>query len=133
MARDLTAMPSSMIGTIVWSRYVLIGRFQTAESRAAAPGGSAAGGPGSGAAGLGAAGLGAGAAGGGGAAGAAGAVVAAGGASMSLESTGLVGASGARERCCSDPWCPVREFSDEVATLYTESGAKGARLELCAC
>ena len=57
-----------MIGTIVWSRYVLIGRFQTAESRAAAPGGNAAGGPGSAAGGLGSAGLGA-----GGAAGAAGA------------------------------------------------------------
>ena len=74
-----------MIGTIVWSRYVLIGRFQTAESRAAAPGGSAAGGPGSAAGGLGSAGLGAGGAAGavaGGAAGAAGAVVT-GGASMS--------------------------------------------------
>ena len=63
-------MPSSMIGTIVWSRYVRIGKFQTAESRAAAPGGSVAGGPGSGALGLGSAGLGAGgatgAAGGGG-------------------------------------------------------------------
>ena len=79
-------MPSSMIGTIVWSRYVLIGRFQTAESRAAAPGGNAAGGPGSAAGGLGSAGLGAGgAAGAAGAAGVAagGAVVA--GASMSLE------------------------------------------------
>ena len=86
MARDLTAMPSSMIGTIVWSRYVRMGKFQTAESRAAAPGGSAAGGPVSW--GLGSAGLGAGGAAGaagaaGGAAGAAGAVVAAGGASMS--------------------------------------------------
>ena len=79
-------MPSSMIGTIVWSRYVRMGKFQTAESRAAAPGGSAAGGPGSAAGGLGSAGLGAGGAGGavaGGAAGAAGAVVA-GGASMSF-------------------------------------------------
>ena len=80
-------MPSSMIGTMVWSRYVLIGRFQTAESRAAAPGGSAAGGPGSAAGGLGSVGLGAGGATGaaGGAAGVAagGAVVA--GASMSLE------------------------------------------------
>ena len=86
MARDLTAMPSSMIGTIVWSRYVRMGKFQTAESRAAAPGGSAAGGPGSAAGGLGSAGLGAGgAAGAAGAAGGAagGAVVA--GASMSLE------------------------------------------------
>ena len=84
MARDLTAMPSSMIGTIVWSRYVLIGRFQTAESRAAAPGGSAAGGPGSAAGGLGSAGLGAGgAAGAAGAAGVAAGAVAAGGASMS--------------------------------------------------
>ena len=53
-----------------------MGKFQTAESRAAAPGGSVAGGPGSGALGLGSAGLGAGGAGG--------AVVAAGGASMSL-------------------------------------------------
>ena len=63
-----------------------IGKFQTAESRAAAPGGSAAGGPGSAAGGLGSAGLGAGgAAGAAGAAGGAagGAVVA--GASMSLE------------------------------------------------
>ena len=79
-------MPSSMIGTIVWSRYVLIGRFQTAESRAAAPGGSVAGGPGSGALGLGSAGLGAGGAAGaaGAVGGAGGAVVAAGGASMSL-------------------------------------------------
>ena len=85
MARDLTAMPSSMIGTIVWSRYVRMGKFQTAESRAAAPGGSAAGGPGSSVF-LGSAGLGAGGATGaaGGAAGAAGAVVA-GGASMSLQ------------------------------------------------
>ena len=60
-----------------------MGKFQTAESRAAAPGGSAAGGPGSAAGGLGSAGLGAGGAAGaaGGAAG--GAVV--GGASMSLE------------------------------------------------
>ena len=89
MARDLTAMPSSMMGTMVWSRYVRIGKFQTAESRAAAPGGNVAGGPGSGALGLGSAGLGAGAAGGGGAGGATGAVVA-GGASMALESTGLV-------------------------------------------
>ena len=90
MARHLTAMPSSMIGTMVWSRYVRIGRFQTAESRAAAPGGSAAGGPGAGA---GSAGLGLGAGGatgaGGAAGGAAGAAVA-GGASMALESTGLV-------------------------------------------
>ena len=61
-------MPSSMIGTIVWSRYVRMGKFQTAESRAAAPGGSAAGGPGSGALGLGSAGLGAGGATGGAAA-----------------------------------------------------------------
>ena len=85
-------MPSSMIGTIVWSRYVLIGRFQTAESRAAAPGGSVAGGPGSGALGLGSAGLGAGGAtgGAGGAAGGAAGAVVAGGASMALESTGLV-------------------------------------------
>ena len=92
MARDLTAMPSSMMGTIVWSRYVLIGRFQTAESRAAAPGGSVAGGPGSGALGLGSAGLGAGGAtgGAGGAAGGAAGAVVAGGASMALESTGLV-------------------------------------------
>ena len=78
-------MPSSMIGTIVWSRYVRIGKFQTAESRAAAPGGNAAGGPGSSVF-LGSAGLGA---GGGGAAGAvvAGAAGAAGagGASMSLQ------------------------------------------------
>ena len=83
MARDLTAMPSSMIGTIVWSRYVRIGKFHTAESRAAAPGGKVAGGPGSGALGLGSAGLGAGGAtgGAGGAAGAAGGAVA--GASMS--------------------------------------------------
>ena len=89
-------MPSSMMGTIVWSRYVLIGRFQTAESRAAAPGGSVAGGPGSSVF-LGSAGLGAGGAtgGAGGAAGGAGGAVVAGGASMSLESTGLVGASGA--------------------------------------
>ena len=90
-------MPSSMIGTIVWSRYVRIGKFQTAESRAAAPGGSVAGGPGSGALGLGSAGLGAGGAAGGGAGGAAGAVVA-GGASMSLQRAyrdiGQVGASG---------------------------------------
>ena len=73
-----------MMGTIVWSRYVRMGKFQTAESRAAAPGGSAAGGPGSAAGGLGSAGLGAGgAAGAAGAAGGAagGAVVA--GASMS--------------------------------------------------
>ena len=85
MARDLTAMPSSMIGTIVWSRYVRMGKFQTAESRAAAPGGSVAGGPGSGALGLGSAGLGAGgAAGAAGAAGVAAAAVAAGGASMSF-------------------------------------------------
>ena len=63
-----------------------MGKFQTAESRAAAPVGNAAGGPGSAAGGLGSAGLGAGGAAGaagavGGAAG--GAVVA--GASMSLE------------------------------------------------
>ena len=61
-----------MMGTIVWSRYVRMGKFQTAESRAAAPGGNAAGGPGSAAGGLGSAGLGAG--------GAAGAAAAAGGA-----------------------------------------------------
>ena len=84
MARHLTAMPSSMIGTMVWSRYVRIGRFQTAESRAAAPGGNVAGGPVSAGLGLGSAGLGAGGAAGGGAVGAAGAVVA-GGASMSLQ------------------------------------------------
>ena len=100
MARDLTAMPSSMIGTIVWSRYVRMGKFQTAESRAAAPGGSAAGGPGSAAGGLGSAGLGAGgAAGAAGAAGGAAGGAVVGGASMSLESTGLVGASGAGGRC----------------------------------
>ena len=77
-------MPSSMMGTIVWSRYVLIGRFQTAESRAAAPGGNVAGGPVSAGLGLGSAGFGAGGAtgGAGGAAGAAGGAVA-GGASMS--------------------------------------------------
>ena len=63
-----------------------MGKFQTAESRAAAPGGSAAGGPGSAAGGLGSAGLGAGGAAGaaGAAGGAAGGAVA--GASMS---TGL--------------------------------------------
>ena len=71
-------MPSSMMGTMVWSRYVRIGKFQTAESRAAAPGGNAAGGA---ASGLGSAGLGAGV---GGAGGAAGAVVAA-GASITTE------------------------------------------------
>ena len=87
MARHLTAMPSSMIGTMVWSRYVRIGKFQTAESRAAAPGGKVAGGPGSGALGLGSAGLGAGGAtgGAGGAAGGAAGAVVAGGASMSLQ------------------------------------------------
>ena len=77
-------MPSSMMGTIVWSRYVRMGKFQTAESRAAAPGGSAAGGPGSAAGGLGSAGLGAGgAAGAAGAAGGAAGGAVAGGASMS--------------------------------------------------
>ena len=62
-----------------------MGKFQTAESRAAAPGGSAAGGPGSSVF-LGSAGLGAGGAAGaaGAVGGAGGAVVAAGGASMSL-------------------------------------------------
>ena len=77
-------MPSSMMGTIVWSRYVRMGKFQTAESRAAAPGGNVAGGPVSAGLGLGSAGFGAGGAtgGAGGAAGAAGGAVA-GGASMS--------------------------------------------------
>ena len=94
-------MPSSMIGTIVWSRYVLIGRFQTAESRAAAPGGSVAGGPGSGALGLGSAGLGAGGAGSAGLATGGAAAVVAGGASMSLQRAQaswlaeLMGAAGA--------------------------------------
>ena len=84
-------MPSSMIGTIVWSRYVRMGKFQTAESRAAAPGGNVAGGPVSAGLGLGSAGLGAGgAAGAAGAAGVAAGAVAAGGASMSLKIAGLV-------------------------------------------
>ena len=118
MARDRTAMPSSMIGTIVWSRYVRIGKFQTAESRAAAPGGSAAGGPGSAAGGLGAAGLGAGgAAGAAGAAGGAagGAVVA--GASMSTRFQASWEQAELADAVKSVEKWPVTTSSDKIAAL----------------